>query len=253
MTSPQIPVPIYVAAAGPQVAKYAGRIADGFICTSGKGWKLYTETLLPNVAEGIALAGKPTPDYDRHDRDEGLLRHRPPARPGRHPPLGRAGADAGGKDVGRGSQRNGTPGRRAAGGARRQPLDRLHRSRTSTSRRSARTSSSASATWCSTPPARTRHGSSSSMASRCCRSCAALRCSGGKRRSFRHRPIDAERRRVAAVRAPPACRWSGPATIWPRSSSRRWRDGGLCATATSWWWRRRSSPRPRAASSTLRR
>jgi coenzyme F420-dependent glucose-6-phosphate dehydrogenase len=62
---PTTPVPIYVAAAGPQVAKYAGRSADGFICTSGKAWKLYTETLLPNVAEGIALAKKPDTNYDR--------------------------------------------------------------------------------------------------------------------------------------------------------------------------------------------
>lgn len=62
---PTVKVPIYVAAAGPQVAKYAGRSADGFICTSGKGWKLYTETLLPNVAEGISLAGKPDAGYDR--------------------------------------------------------------------------------------------------------------------------------------------------------------------------------------------
>jgi coenzyme F420-dependent glucose-6-phosphate dehydrogenase len=62
---PAMPVPIYVAAAGPQVAKYAGRSADGFICTSGKGWKLYTETLLPNVAEGIALAAKSEANYDR--------------------------------------------------------------------------------------------------------------------------------------------------------------------------------------------
>jgi coenzyme F420-dependent glucose-6-phosphate dehydrogenase len=62
---PATPVPIYVAAAGPQVAKYAGRSADGFICTSGKSWKLYTETLLPSVAEGIALAGKSDAGYDR--------------------------------------------------------------------------------------------------------------------------------------------------------------------------------------------
>ena len=39
---PSAPLPIYVAAAGPQVAKYAGRAADGFICTSGKKWDLYT-------------------------------------------------------------------------------------------------------------------------------------------------------------------------------------------------------------------
>jgi len=49
---PDSPVPIYVAAAGALVAKYAGRQGDGFICTSGKAWSLYTETLLPNVAEG---------------------------------------------------------------------------------------------------------------------------------------------------------------------------------------------------------
>ena len=58
-------VPIYVAGAGPQVAKYAGRMADGFICTSGKKWDLYTDTLLPNVAEGLKLSSRPKPDYDR--------------------------------------------------------------------------------------------------------------------------------------------------------------------------------------------
>jgi coenzyme F420-dependent glucose-6-phosphate dehydrogenase len=62
---PEKPVPIYVAAAGPAVAKYAGRAGDGFICTSGKKWDLYTETLLPNVAEGIKAASVPKPDYDR--------------------------------------------------------------------------------------------------------------------------------------------------------------------------------------------
>src|SRR5664279_1345660 len=51
---PKTPVPIYVAGAGPQVAKYAGRMSDGFICTSGKSWDLYTKTLLPNVEEGLA-------------------------------------------------------------------------------------------------------------------------------------------------------------------------------------------------------
>ena len=34
-------VPVYVAAGGPVVAKYAGRVGDGFICTSGKGMELY--------------------------------------------------------------------------------------------------------------------------------------------------------------------------------------------------------------------
>ena len=62
---PDHPIPIYVAAAGPMVAKYAGRSGDGFICTSGKKRELYTETLLPNVTEGIAASGREKPHYDR--------------------------------------------------------------------------------------------------------------------------------------------------------------------------------------------
>ncbi|MBV9248671.1 MAG: glucose-6-phosphate dehydrogenase (coenzyme-F420) [Acetobacteraceae bacterium] len=62
---PAQPVPIYVAAAGPMIAKYAGRAADGFICTSGKKWDLYTDVLLPNVDEGIKASGRPKPSYDR--------------------------------------------------------------------------------------------------------------------------------------------------------------------------------------------
>lgn len=62
---PDKPVPIYVAAAGALVAKYAGRQGDGFICTSGKSWSLYTDTLLPNVAEGLKAAGKSGDGYDR--------------------------------------------------------------------------------------------------------------------------------------------------------------------------------------------
>jgi coenzyme F420-dependent glucose-6-phosphate dehydrogenase len=53
---PKTPVPIYVAAAGAMVAKYAGRTAEGFICTSGKGQELYRDTLLPNVAAGLEAA-----------------------------------------------------------------------------------------------------------------------------------------------------------------------------------------------------
>lgn len=62
---PATPVPIYVAAAGALVAKYAGRTADGFICTSGKDPKLYTETLLPKVAEGVAETAGKDATYDR--------------------------------------------------------------------------------------------------------------------------------------------------------------------------------------------
>jgi coenzyme F420-dependent glucose-6-phosphate dehydrogenase len=55
---PETPTPVYVAAAGPTAAKLAGRVADGFICTSGKAPELYRETLLPNVLEGLSKAGR---------------------------------------------------------------------------------------------------------------------------------------------------------------------------------------------------
>jgi coenzyme F420-dependent glucose-6-phosphate dehydrogenase len=74
---PEQPVPIYIAASGPLAASMAGRLGDGFICTSGKGEDLYVE-LLGKVREGAEKAGK---DYDSiakmievkvsydHDRD----------------------------------------------------------------------------------------------------------------------------------------------------------------------------------------
>jgi len=55
---PEGGIPVYVAAGGPVVAKYAGRAGDGFICTSGKGMELYTGKLLPAVEEGLAAAGR---------------------------------------------------------------------------------------------------------------------------------------------------------------------------------------------------
>lgn len=62
---PDQPVPIYIAAAGPFMAKFAGEQGDGFICTSGKKWELYTETLLPNLEAGLQKANKTTAQYDR--------------------------------------------------------------------------------------------------------------------------------------------------------------------------------------------
>ena len=50
--------PIYIAGAGPMIARFAGRMADGFICTSGKPPELYSEKLLPNVAAGLEAAGR---------------------------------------------------------------------------------------------------------------------------------------------------------------------------------------------------
>jgi coenzyme F420-dependent glucose-6-phosphate dehydrogenase len=55
---PDEPVPIWIGAGGPQVAKYTGRAADGLICTSGKGMELYSEQLLPAFAEGAAESGR---------------------------------------------------------------------------------------------------------------------------------------------------------------------------------------------------
>ncbi len=62
---PEGGVPIYIAAGGPMVARYAGRYGDGFICTSGKGWDLYTEKLLPAVAEGAAKMDRDAEKIDR--------------------------------------------------------------------------------------------------------------------------------------------------------------------------------------------
>jgi len=62
---PEGGVPVYVAAGGPVVARYAGRSGDGFICTSGKGMSLYTDDLIPAVKEGATKAER---DYDAIDR-----------------------------------------------------------------------------------------------------------------------------------------------------------------------------------------
>ena len=72
---PARPVPIYIAAGGPQMARFAGRVGDGLICTSGKGMD-YTETLMSAAAEGRASVGSGPAPLDRmievklaYDRD----------------------------------------------------------------------------------------------------------------------------------------------------------------------------------------
>jgi len=62
---PENPVPIYIAAAGPVIAKLAGERAEGFICTSGKAMELYSEILLPAVDAGLAKAGRAPDSIDR--------------------------------------------------------------------------------------------------------------------------------------------------------------------------------------------
>ncbi len=58
-------VPIYVAGGGPGTTKYAGRVADGYICTSGKGMPLYQQSLLPALREGLAAGQRDEGDIDR--------------------------------------------------------------------------------------------------------------------------------------------------------------------------------------------
>jgi coenzyme F420-dependent glucose-6-phosphate dehydrogenase len=61
---PEATVPIYIAASGPAAARLAGRVADGLMCTSGKGMDLYADTLLPAVTEGARGAGRDPADLD---------------------------------------------------------------------------------------------------------------------------------------------------------------------------------------------
>jgi coenzyme F420-dependent glucose-6-phosphate dehydrogenase len=62
---PATPIPVYIAAGGPVVARYAGRAGDGFICTSGKGMALYTDELIPAVKEGAQKAERNFEHIDR--------------------------------------------------------------------------------------------------------------------------------------------------------------------------------------------
>ena len=78
---PEQPVPLFLAGSGPAATRYAGRVGDGYITTSGKGEELYTDTLLPAVREGAEKAGRSVDDIEMmievkvsfdHDRDEAM-------------------------------------------------------------------------------------------------------------------------------------------------------------------------------------
>lgn len=61
---PDLPVPIYIAASGPLAARLVGRVADGFICTSGKKAELYDQ-LIGNLEEAACDAGRDPREIDR--------------------------------------------------------------------------------------------------------------------------------------------------------------------------------------------
>ena len=82
---PELPVPIYIAGAGPAATRLAGRIADGWITTSGKGRGLYLDTLIPALDEGLEKAGRDEASVDRlleikvsfdHDRERAMANTR---------------------------------------------------------------------------------------------------------------------------------------------------------------------------------
>ena len=62
---PERPIPLYVAASGGSAARLAGRVADGLICTSGKGAALYTDTLLPALSEAATKAKRDPASLER--------------------------------------------------------------------------------------------------------------------------------------------------------------------------------------------
>lgn len=57
-------IPIYIGGSGPAATRLAGRIADGYITTSGKNASLYTDTLLPALDDGLEKAGRSRADID---------------------------------------------------------------------------------------------------------------------------------------------------------------------------------------------
>jgi len=61
---PEQTVPIYIAASGPAASRLAGRVGNGFICTSGKQDALYTETLLPALNEGAGTVSRSVDNID---------------------------------------------------------------------------------------------------------------------------------------------------------------------------------------------
>ena len=62
---PPQPIPLLIAAGGPQAATLAGREGDGIIVTSGKGAELYRDLLLPAMEKGAREAGRDPAKLER--------------------------------------------------------------------------------------------------------------------------------------------------------------------------------------------
>jgi coenzyme F420-dependent glucose-6-phosphate dehydrogenase len=58
-------IPLFIGAGGPQMAKYAGRVGDGMIVTSGKGAELYRDQLLPAFEDGARESGRDPSRLDK--------------------------------------------------------------------------------------------------------------------------------------------------------------------------------------------
>ena len=169
---PSTPVPVYIAAGGPVVAKYAGRSGDGFICTSGKGMELYTDKLLPAVAEGAQAAGRDAAAIDRTIEIK-MSYDRGPGRALENcrfwAPLSLTAEQKHSVDSSVEMERlaDELPIEQVA-----QAVDRGFGPGRGAWRRSSPTSTPGSTTWCSTGRGTTRSGSSPSSPTTSCRSCA---------------------------------------------------------------------------------
>jgi len=78
---PRDPIPLLIAAGGPQAAAFAGRDGDGIIVTSGKGAELYRDTLVPAMEKGARDKGRDPATLERmiemkvsfdHDRSRAM-------------------------------------------------------------------------------------------------------------------------------------------------------------------------------------
>lgn len=61
---PERAVPIWLASSGPAATRFAGRDGDGWITTSGKDPALYTDTLMPAIAQGAEQVGRSLADLE---------------------------------------------------------------------------------------------------------------------------------------------------------------------------------------------